>query len=328
MTEDACDAPLVAVIVVNWNGWRDTVRAHRSLQDSTYRNWLLVVVDNASQDDSLEQLSRLSDRVRVVASETNLGFAGGCNLGLAAAREARARYVFLLNCDAWAAPQTLQALVGASRRLEDAAVLGGLVRDAEGEGLQFFGSRTSAEWGRPIWFRAPEDLACLAGELVESDFIFGAALFAPLRLFDQVGEFDERYFLNFEETDWCYRARALGLRCFVVAAALVRHRGGASLGPEEGPMQTYFLRRNQLLFSERHGTVPQRARVLKGTVRYLLWRVWRNLRGRDWRLDESTRALLLAVRDYALRRFGDCPPAVRRWARAHAERRRVVSSVP
>ena len=319
----AAGEPLVAVILVNWNAWRDVIKASQSLQASTYARWNLIVVDNASSDGSLDRLSVLEDRTRLIANPINSGFAGGCNIGFAEARRLGADYVFLLNCDAWVEPDCLAALVSTAGKLRNAAVLGAVVKSAEGDHLQFFGSRCSSDWGRPAWFQAPEDLKELESALIETDFVFGAALFAPMSLLETVGDFDERFFLNFEETDWCYRARGLGFGCTVVRDAVVRHKGGASLGPGEGPLQTYFLQRNQLLFAEKHGSFRQWSRTLRGTLKFLLSRLAGDLRAwsaRGGGFAEPTKSLLLAVRDYVFRRFGDCPPALRGWAKQFAQR--------
>jgi GT2 family glycosyltransferase len=160
--------------------------------------------------------------------------------------------------------------------------------------------------------------------LIETDFVFGGALFAPSRLFREIGLFDRRFFLNYEETDWCYRARKQGIAHYVVSTATVFHRGSTSLGAEDGPLQTYFLYRNRLLFQEKHASPLQR---LRGALEILgqALKLLRHGISLSWSgglaLDGSGIALLLALRDYCLRRFGDCPPIVRRLAPRHGRQR-------
>lgn len=308
----------VGVVLVNWNGWRDTIEAYESVRASTHEDWVVIAVDNASTDESAEQLRKVQERFHLVENPTNAGFAGACNVAVEKARSLGLDYVFFLNNDALVRSATIERLIEASRALGDTAVLGSVVRYEETGELQFYGSRESEMWGAPRWLPPVEACFEEAPDLIESDFIFGAALFSPMRLIDQTGAFDERFFLNYEETDWCYRARRAGIPCFVVKAALTQHKGSASLGPLAGPMQTYFLVRNELLFTETHASRLQLMRVYKKALKHSLLRLedaFKRRRGLRFKLDSSSRAYFLAIRDYAFRRFGDCPPRVRQLAK-------------
>ena len=313
MTPADSTAPGIAVVMVNWNGWRDTLEALASLKASDHVDWRLYVVDNASADDSVGQLSAHAPEARLIASPVNDGFAGGCNRGIAAALADGADAVFLLNNDAAVRPDTLSALAAASAAHPN-AVLGAAVRYKMGGGWQFFGSRADPGTGAPEWFRHPDDAGVLGAAMIPTDFVFGAALFAPARLFREIGLFDERFFLTYEETDWCYRARAAGAECFVVRDAVVEHVGSASLGSAASPLQAYFLQRNRLLFWQKHAGARRLLRGIKGDLRWLSQGFGGDLRAlaRGHLPDPTRRARFAAWRDWALRRFGDCPPGVRR----------------
>jgi GT2 family glycosyltransferase len=323
-------APTVGVILVNWNGWKYSVAAYDSLSNSKYQNWTLVIVDNASADNSVHHLRNLGPRVHLLESRQNLGFAGGCNLALQAAENLNLDYVFFLNNDAVVTPDTIGDLLSASRSVGDKAVLGSVVRYRQTADLQFFGSAQSAQTGAPEWFPPSEDRLADSPDLIESDFIFGAALFAPMAIFRDVGRFDERFFLNFEETDWCYRARRKGYPCFVVKRALAYHEGSASLGALTGPMQVYFIQRNELLFFEKHcskrqlvGNYFKALRNTQGAFRRALGRH----RGERSEFDPRSKALFLGIRDYAFRRFGDCPPIIRRLAKQYSQSNAATSEL-
>jgi GT2 family glycosyltransferase len=312
-------APSIGVVVVNWNGWQNTLNAYKSLVACDCKSWKLIIVDNASTDDSRERLSDLADTV-LISSPVNLGFAGGCNLGIAKIRELGLDYIFLLNSDATVSKDALNNLVLASLRIGSKAALGSVVRYWPSGELQFFGSRKSPGSGRPDWYKEPADASVLNSELIKTDFIFGAALFAPVQIFDEIGIFDERFFLTFEETDWCYRAAAAGIANYVVSNSLVYHQNSASLGHKDAPLQTYFLYRNRLLFYDKHASVRQRIRGYLEVLWFLLHRLKRDLKlvlSAGGSIDPSTKALALAMRDYMLRRFGDCPLAVRHLAQLH-----------
>jgi GT2 family glycosyltransferase len=312
----------VGVIVVNWNGWRNTLQGYESLVACDYPNWVFLIVDNASTDDSVPNIRKHMPRALLVESRRNLGFAGGCNLAISTAMSMGLEYVLLLNSDATVTADCLHHLVSASAGLGDRAVLGSVVRFWPSGQLQYFGSQRSKEKsGGSRWYTEAADGEMLKDELVPTDFVFGAALFAATELFRIVGMFDERFFLNYEETDWCYRAAAQGIPSFVVVKSTILHQGSASLGSRLAPLQTYFMSRNKLLFLDKHGSIEHRISAYKEVARELISRLSRRDRGLQIRgyTTASTRAFLLAVRDYILRRFGDCPSRVRTLARENAK---------
>ncbi len=309
-------APLVGVVTVNWNSWKDTVESIGSVAASGYPDVAHIIVDNASRDDSVEQLGLRLPQALLIASNVNTGFAGGCNLGIAKAIELGCRYVYLLNVDAQVRPQTLSRLVEASAELGDTAALGSVLKYVDSGKYQFFGSRTGAKTGYPVWYDEAVDSALLDEPLIETDFIIGAALFAPTRLFNEVGLFDERFFLNFEETDWCYRVRAAGFGCFMAPGSVVMHKANGTVGSIEAPLQTYFCLRNELLFLDKHATLAQRLGAYRRLGFQLCRRVVKTLLAR--RIELRTRAIFLAARDYLLKRFGDCPDEIRTYAKLHS----------
>src|ERR1700761_6358948 len=118
----------IGIVLVNWNGWENACRSSASLAASDYDNWKLIVVDNASSDDSVVMIRREMPAAILIESGKNLGFAGGWNVGIRRALEMRLDYIFLLNCDAKVLPDTLSHLISVSFKLKDRAVLGSVVR--------------------------------------------------------------------------------------------------------------------------------------------------------------------------------------------------------
>jgi GT2 family glycosyltransferase len=149
--------------------------------------------------------------------------------------------------------------------------------------------------------------------LIETDFVFGTALFDPAHLFQKVGLFDVRFFLTFEEADWCYRAAAMGIPQYVVSDAIVEHVGSASMGSATSPLQAYFMQRNRLLFYEKHAGLRFVLRGIKRSLRTLRQGLKRELLGllKGGRIDPTRHARMIALHDYLIRRFGDCPAEIR-----------------
>jgi GT2 family glycosyltransferase len=308
---------LVAV-VLNWNGWQHTIEACKSLGTHVGSDFKIIIVDNASTDGSVARLRSAVPQAELIVNSVNEGFAGGCNVGLRRALEMGCDYVFLINNDAVVTSNAIAELVAASKRLNDAAILGSVVRYMGSREYQFFGSKSTQPLLEPKWFEFPRDKHLLELSLIETDFVMGAALFVPVKILRKIGFFDERFFLTYEDVDLCYRARESGVRCGIVTSSTIYHHGSASLGPEIGPLRTYFLTRNELLFVEKHGRWQHRVRLYYLRVRRLFWRALKGLVGGALS-DPSMKAMLLGFRDYGLRHFGDCPDAVRRYAKSYGK---------
>lgn len=302
---------LVGIVIVNWNRWQYTIAACRSLAQSAHREFRIIIVDNASADDSLAQMRAALPGADIIASTVNAGFAGGCNIGIRRALDLQCEYVFLLNNDAEVESQTISRLIAVSRARDDRALLGSAVIFADTGNYQFFGSRRGEVLDQSEYFSATADGNLLQQEVIETDFIMGAGLFLPARVLEKTGLFDERFFLNYEETDLCHRARKLGFSSFVVPASVVRHHAHATLGPYRAPMQLYFLTRNALLFTQKHGSAEERRETLKSRLTAFYWNVRRSWEAGVF-LDPPTRGMLRGFWDYYRENFGDCPPSIRR----------------
>jgi GT2 family glycosyltransferase len=219
----------VAVVVLNWNGWRDTVACITSLRnmDVTPR---VIVVDNGSTDDSGDRIRAEAPWVTFVQLPTNRGFGGGMNAGIAAAlREAPpVDYVWILNNDTLVEPATLSRMVVLGDFDSRIGIVGSRLVDADGSGrIQAIGGETINRWlGTTSTRLQPSSTAF--------DYLCGASLLVRRALLSQVGGFDERYFFYLEDVDLSLRARRAGWRLAVAKDAIVMHRGGASVNDGAG----------------------------------------------------------------------------------------------
>jgi GT2 family glycosyltransferase len=146
---------------------------------------------------------------------------------------------------------------------------------------------------------------------------------------------DDRFFLTFEESDLCFRAKKQGFRSYCVGDAKVYHKISASFGGSSSPLITYFLTRNSLLWGERHLSLKEYAGLVIVTLRRMIWATPLEARSRYRiiRLIEvlklhyrgecdsvASHAAFLGVRDYFLRRFGNCSSAVTLALKAGSEK--------
>lgn len=327
MTED----DRIAVITINWNGWANTLECLAALRSSRQPGWHLYIVDNASTDDSVERLAGLGDDVTLIRSPVNGGWTGGNNLGIEGALAAGYDWLFILNNDAFVEPDTLGLLLAEAKAQAVRGtwpIIGPVHRGEHASDYDFIGSGTDPRTGIPAWTEAAH---APTGRLNATSYISGAGLFANRRHFETVGLLDDRFYLNFDDTDWCRRAAELGFPLLMLSDAVIRHVGSASIGGRQSPLQTYFMARNRLLFAEKHCTLAERLRL----ARRYVWQA-RELTGKDgvfgWlgslvgARDGVRAAFRAGVTDYVLRRFGDCPDIVRSWQAASSSAARAAKS--
>ena len=305
----------IAVVTVNWNRAELTKQCLQALRASRSVSWHLFVVDNGSTDDSLSALSDLGEDVTLIESGINSGWAGGNNKGIKFARNHGFKWFFLLNNDAIVEPKTLETLIRyvEAQSGESLPIVGAVQLDTD-EAFCFYGARNQLNSVFPINLSSSEFQTL--GDVYETSFVKGAALLAHTKHFDSIGMFDERFFLNYEETDWCQRAKVAGFPVVMNKSAIVHHSGSGSMGGLTSPISTYFLVRNSLLYAEMHGGIKG---VLEALRIKLGWA--RGHFGTNSSLRAITRTLRadagwaiawnLGIRDYALRRFGDCPLKIR-----------------
>lgn len=306
----------IGIVIVNWNRWQLTQACIAALRSSVETDFRCYVVDNASTDGSADHLATLGSDVTLIRHDVNAGWAGGNNIGIARALGDGHDFIMLLNNDAMLARDTLATLsrVEASLTVTGGPrpVLGPIERCEDGR-YGFFQATTAPETGIPAWDPAKVVRAAPQQKLIPTSYVQGSALFTHRSLFERVGLFDERYFLYYDEADWCFRAARAGHPLLMVRDATVQHDSGATTGGLLSVLQTYFLIRNRLLFAEIHCTQQQR------------WAVAQKHRSERNFYFSSGEALAEAFRqgerDYVERRFGDCPPHIRVLAGAADPRR-------
>jgi len=333
--------PPVFVIVLNWNGWRDTVECLESLFRLDYPDYRIVVVDNGSEDGSVEHICAWADgtepmetklpeplqglvhspvakpltwsvldavtvsvfaeqterggqpepALTVIQTGTNLGYAGGNNVGIRYALAQGAQYVWILNNDTVVDSHAVSAVmerVGQDARI---GLCGGVilgyydpVHVQVAGGAHFDDIRGRQEHignGRRL-DELPEPAAVEAS----LSYVAGSAVLATRRFLEDVGLMDERYFLYYEELDWAIRGASKGYSLGYAPNAIVYHKEGGSIGstarnPIPSPLAEYYLTRNLLLIARKY--YPKSTSrvwsqlILRLAKRILTWK-WANAR--------------------------------------------------
>lgn len=236
---------LVSVVIVNYRGAQDTITCLQGLRDI---NWPadqleLIVVDNDSGDGSAELIRAAAPDVKVIESGANLGFAGGCNLGVA---KASGEFVALINSDARPDAEWISEAVAAFRADRGVACVASKVLDWDGKLIDYVGGfvnftgqgyKLEVGWPDSEDFSEPRDVL----------FATGSAAFFRVDSFRQVGGFDEQYFMFFEDVDLGWRMNLRGMRVRYVPTSLVYHRHHAAISKFGSYRERYLLERNGLL---------------------------------------------------------------------------------
>jgi len=228
-------SPEFSVIVLNWNGKHFLPVCLESLRAQTFRSFEIVLVDNGSEDGSVEFVQAKFPEVRVVALSENTGFSGGNNSGI---RQATGRWIVLLNNDTELDSHFLESVWDARLKYPETAMFAPkMIFDNARDKIDNCGF-----------------LACISGSTLNigrdqtglSDHPFGpsgGAAFYSRKLLEDVGMLDEDFFMTYEDYDLAFRARLRGYDCRFVEDAIVYHR-------YRGTMRNYSAR--QVYFSQRN----------------------------------------------------------------------------
>jgi len=294
--------PSVYVVLLNWNGWQDTLECVRSLRRGQYRNWHAVIVDNGSNDDSVERLKQACPEVSILETHKNLGFAAGNNVGILFALKNRADYVFVLNNDTRVLPDAISNFIEFAERYPEAALMGPRIerRNPQREWpirrkLDLLTVLCTFTALRRVIARIPGVRGifyCLRTQPAVAQFLPGSALFFRAEVFEKVGLFDEGTFLDYEELIMAEKVRRVGLSAYFVPTATIWHRGSASASKlrakryiENAKSEEYFFS-NYVRLSWFGRAIIKLVRFLTYGARALLYRNYREHFG------EFMRALL------------------------------------
>lgn len=244
----------VSAIVVTFNSAPCIAGCLNSILRQEGVRFEVIVVDNASSDDSVSAVRAMGANVRLLPNQENIGFGRGCNQGFAASR---GRFVYLLNPDAWLEQRdSLERLCRAMEQNPPWGLAGTRVMESNGA------IECPPSPCYPEQHRVHRDFSHLPGRIA---WVFGASMFIRREVFTAVGGFDPGFFLTSEETDLCLRIRQQGWEIGHVPEVTVRHIGE---GSERGHPYVTWLRRvpGMYRFWSKHYPAKD--------VRRLLWKDW------------------------------------------------------
>ena len=256
----------VTIVLVNYNDSRYMEEFFDSIHQQNYENIDVVLVDNASEDNSLIWLKNNEPKATIIALDENVGFGQGCNIGAKWAIDNGAEYILLLNIDTVLKPDLVSKLVEAadSTTVTTALTYCG-ARDAQE--VWYSGGEIDYETANTFQKMYKTDIA----EVKEVDFISGCCMMIHRDIFAKVGYFKKEYYLYYEDTDFCVRLRQHNVKMKYISSTSLWHKvGGSSVGENETSCSTqYYVTRNRLLFADEQAEFFRRSNlsVIKSILR-------------------------------------------------------------
>jgi len=253
MLRSVKDNPLVSIVVLNWNGAGDTIECLKSLAAIDYPNFRVVLVDNASTDNSLEVIRQFVEKpdltkgarhyrlstnkkvsagnieLKLIVNPENVGFAKGNNIGIREAHAFRSDYVLLLNNDTEVTPDFLTIMMRFALQYPEFSVLCPQIRYYNrGELIWNCGGKLTS-WGAKKYFYGDQLPSTIKEtEKKESGFVTGCALLASVAHFSKYGLLSEDFFFGEEDYEYSLRMQAYEIRMACVLNAVIYHKVSSS----------------------------------------------------------------------------------------------------
>lgn len=293
----------VFIIVLNWNGKKDTIECLNSLKKIDYAgSYKIVVVDNDSTDGSIPEIKKLFPEIDVIKNKTNMGFAGGNNIGIDHAISRGAEYILLLNNDTIADRSFLTELIKIAESDKSIGLLGPKI---------YFHSEPKRIWsagGKINWMKnsgshigIDEIDHSQYNKVKEVGYLTGCCLLIKRAVIEKIGKLSEEYFLYYEDTDFSMRTKNSGYRCIYVPKSIIYHKISRSTKPGSSSY-IYYHTRNGLALAKRNGSFLNQALIypycfllfIKQIIKFLFLPQKRN-----WAL-----AVLRGEKDFLLGKMG------------------------
>lgn len=279
---------MVVCVVVNWNGWRDTLACLETLACQTAQPLHVVVVDNGSTDDSAARIASWMAEPRscptmfsLVQSTQNLGFARGANLGIERALQLNAAYVWLLNNDTECPPDTLVKLLHTAAAQPEAGIVGSVLyyHDRPAVVQAWGGGSVSRWWGTGTHYVRPTPLRA-------GSYVTFASVLMRRAVLDELGPLYNGYFMYYDDSDYCLRLEKTRWRLAIAEDTAVLHKESASTERARDPFMERTVATSGIRFLQRHSPVP-----VLSVPAFLLLKLLNRARRGEW---AACRAVLSA----------------------------------
>lgn len=250
---DSEKQPSVSIIVLNWNGAKDTIECLDSLKKINYPNYRIIVVDNGSTDGSPEAIRKEFPYVTLIKNKENLGCPEGMNTGI---RKAKSKYVLLLNNDIVVDRNFLKELVKVAESDEKIAIAGPKIYyHHEPNKIWFAGGTLDLKSWRTQTITSIGINEIDKGQfdnVRECSYITGCCMLVRMSIIKKVGLMDSFLFVYGDDVDWSARMTIAGYKLVYVPEAKIWHKISVSTGGARSPFSTYYATRHGIIFMKKY----------------------------------------------------------------------------
>lgn len=223
-----------AYIIVSYNSYEDIINLLATIEDQSRKPDTIIIVDNCSPNGDGARLQELiqSWYIECILSEENLGFASACNIGILKAKELKMTHIGLINPDATLPDPKYLEKIEKSFSVSDYEMIGTYVVNKESQKVEFGWADL---WGYTLYptirQRDVPYITIQKSEIVtDTDYVTGSSLFFSVDLYDTIWKLDESYFMYFEETDYCMRAKKAWYHIGIINNTYIDHATSSSVG--------------------------------------------------------------------------------------------------
>lgn len=252
---------MVAIIIVHYQNIDDTLRCVDSLRQSDFKDFKIIIVDSCSPNKTGKELKNKLHDCSLILLEKNLGFAASCNVGIQAATGAK--YIWLLNPDTTVRSDALSELLKASERYPEVAAYGSKI---------LYGDHPELVWSAGACINlTAQNLRMIGNKQVDQgqfftntdcDYLPGCSIFAKSEIFNSF--LPEKYFMYFEETDWCFSLKLEGKKLMYVDSSVVYHHTNDN--KMQSAFNVYYYNRNELFFWYKFSTIEKRIKIICNVI--------------------------------------------------------------
>jgi hypothetical protein len=274
----------VSIIILNWNGWQDTIDCLESIHKVDYKNLEVIVVDNASKDESVEKILSWGRQNKIWCQQQsyepddlmikpivkpvvcddfnnrsavqqllliklpqNTGFCLGNNIGMKQAAANGTAFLLILNNDTIVTPTFLKPMIEIAQKDENVGLVGGIICHADNPDMIWFAGGSLNKY-LESFLEHYEDLYSRVkfDKILNTDLVSGCMMLIPRRSYDRFGGFYEKLFIWSEDWEYSFRVKKAGYKLVLVTRARIFHKCGRSLGVMK-PLSYYYGTRNRLI---------------------------------------------------------------------------------
>jgi len=247
--------PLISIVTLTWNTTEVTCDFLKSLRDfCNYPNLEVIIVDNGSKEDPTSLFKEIYPQAHVILNGKNLGFTGGNNVGI---RAAKGDYLFIVNNDTEFTPGLLEGLLEIFDQYPDAGIVSPKFHYFFHKGtIEYAGYNTvDVLTGRNGMIGCKEQDNGQYNTIKETNYAHGGGMMVPRKIIEEVGPLPEQFFIYYEEFDWCEQIKRKGYKVYYQPKSLIYHKESMTTG-KASPFKTFYHTRNRILYMRRNVSWP------------------------------------------------------------------------